>query len=251
MSHSYRRSNAAFTLVELLVVVTVISVLISLLVPAIAQSKEMARRSVCLSNLRQQAIAAAQYADTYKEVIPVGYTAGYKQFNYMIFYDEANPGQTRPFCWGLFVTSGLLPASGAYYCPSTTSPYLQFNTAVNPCLVWPVTTSSQTGLRGGYSTRPTTNWDHPNSSGWYPVAPAPWPKRNALAGMALAMDVVNDSASLTYCHVTGGNVAYENGSARFIPVRVFQTAGLATIGSAFSVGENSKLDALWTAMDKN
>ena len=58
-----RRRVTAFTLVELLVVIAVIAVLIGLLLPTLAASREAGRAAVCLSNLRQAAIACQQYAN--------------------------------------------------------------------------------------------------------------------------------------------------------------------------------------------
>lgn len=54
--------RAAFTLIELLVVIAILGLLISLLVPSLGRSKQLARRVVCLTNLRGMAVAASQYA---------------------------------------------------------------------------------------------------------------------------------------------------------------------------------------------
>jgi len=58
-----RRGGAAFTLVELLAVITVIGVLTSLLAPALAQARQQGKRAGCLNNLRQVGLATHLYAD--------------------------------------------------------------------------------------------------------------------------------------------------------------------------------------------
>lgn len=55
-----------FTLVELLVVISITGVLAGLLLPAIQQAREAGRRSQCVSHLRQQALGLQMFHDTYK-----------------------------------------------------------------------------------------------------------------------------------------------------------------------------------------
>jgi prepilin-type N-terminal cleavage/methylation domain-containing protein/prepilin-type processing-associated H-X9-DG protein len=57
--------NAGFTLIELLVVIAIISMLAALLFPVFATARDAARKSNCLSNVRQLAMAMLMYADDY------------------------------------------------------------------------------------------------------------------------------------------------------------------------------------------
>ncbi len=68
-----RSKRAAFTLVELLVVIGIIAVLIGLLLPAMRRAREQSKRVQCMSNLRQMAIAAEMYCAAYKGSYPPSY----------------------------------------------------------------------------------------------------------------------------------------------------------------------------------
>lgn len=63
-----RVKHAGFTLIELLVVITIIAILAAILFPVLGRAKRVAKRTVCVSNMRQCAMALRMYQDDYNRL---------------------------------------------------------------------------------------------------------------------------------------------------------------------------------------
>src|SRR5687768_16249299 len=64
-------ASPAFTLIELLVVICIISILISITLPALGAARETSRRTKCLANLRGMGQGVANYMNDSKDLFPM------------------------------------------------------------------------------------------------------------------------------------------------------------------------------------
>lgn len=106
-------SNRGFTLIELLVVIAIIAILAAILFPAFARARENARRTSCLSNMKQIGLGVTQYLQDYDEKYPFNNQVGVPAYSTTI---EANwIAQTQPYIksWQLFRCPSGLPAGPA------------------------------------------------------------------------------------------------------------------------------------------
>jgi prepilin-type N-terminal cleavage/methylation domain-containing protein len=70
-AHSYgKRRRSGFTLIELLVVIAIIGILASILFPVFGRARENARRSACMSNLKQIGLGMTQYIQDFDSTYP-------------------------------------------------------------------------------------------------------------------------------------------------------------------------------------
>ena len=115
MSRTRRSAYRGFTLVELLVVISIIALLISLLLPALARARDIAERTSCASLMRQIGIGTTAYRLDNKDWVP--------QLN------NYGHGGVQ---WGLTVPSVYKPAMEEYW-PATVRicPTLRFPAATN------------------------------------------------------------------------------------------------------------------------
>lgn len=127
-----KSKNRAFTLVELLVVISIIALLVSILLPALNKAREQAKFVYCKTNLHQTGQALVIYASDFNgRIVPGQYWFG------MTIYDGPHPTWTYPDFEGPVLLGKLLsenyialPESEnhVFYCPSddiknTAGPY--------------------------------------------------------------------------------------------------------------------------------
>jgi prepilin-type N-terminal cleavage/methylation domain-containing protein/prepilin-type processing-associated H-X9-DG protein len=122
---SKRRSPSGFTLIELLVVIAIIAILAAILFPVFQKVRENARRTACLSNTKQMALAVAMWEQDHDEFLPKAY-----------YNDQCNGVNTgMPYYSGW--DTALYPyikAAGVYSCPddSTNPTYKPDALSTNP-----------------------------------------------------------------------------------------------------------------------
>lgn len=111
------RRRQGFTLVELLVVIAIVSLLAGLLLPALARSKGVARKSSCASNLRQQGLAWRMWLDDNGGKFPdrrdlkTSLPGGYLPWS---DWPKSDPRGG----WAAVVLQNLLPGTEILRCPS-------------------------------------------------------------------------------------------------------------------------------------
>lgn len=135
-----------FTLIEMLVVIAIISLLVGLLLPAVQQARDAARRTQCKNNMRQQGLSLFNYHDAFR-LFPPGYLY--------------RPGQSKEnaagFGWGAMILPFL----------DQTALYRQFNWDV---AIWDVANANQRTASLATFKCPS---DSVSSNGFLEMGPAP------------------------------------------------------------------------------
>lgn len=216
--------SSGFTIIELLVVMAVISLLTTILLPALSNARRSARRTECSAHLRELGLAASMYLQSEKTFPSLNNEPedGHWQYNYVIW-----DGRDLDHNFGPMVATNLFPDMRILYCPTQESPYHRFNTFVNP---WPVKQLLDT--RAGYGRRPkVTGMD---------VTQMP-------VGWGLYADLFHTPDYIASNHQRGINVEHVDGSVRFVSNFELLIDNDMTLPT--SLIDNPTMMKIWTRLD--
>lgn len=117
-----RRIGRGFTLVELLVVISIIALLIGILLPALSAARQVARASACASNIRQVGLALHTYINDYDgQFMPVSGAVGDDPYN--IAWYRRIVKHSSPLLGGTpYVQTPYLAGPEGLFCPAMEVP---------------------------------------------------------------------------------------------------------------------------------
>lgn len=118
-------TRRGFTIVELLVVISIIALLVSILLPALSKARSAAQAIQCASNLRQLAIGSNVYLEDNQEHLP-NYYEGYTGAPH---FDSTNTFGT--WAWRLY-RPYMNSAAAVFRCPAYTAVYARTSSGGNP-----------------------------------------------------------------------------------------------------------------------
>ena len=232
--------------------VGVVAILVALLLPALSEARERARRAICLANLRQIHHALVTYAQRHRGAAAVGYWNGgtperpapVKQWSHVV----RNGGYMRGV--GILFDDDPELEGRIFFCPSETRPLHMYNTLEAPWQVVVEHPGTPFVMFAGYATRPAASWYHH----YYQAFPDPMPALSRLGNRALVADLAIDRLSLASRHRRGVQVLYGHGGAHWVPKAAFGE-WIDRVPrfhpSYVDEGANDEMDEIWAAYDRN
>lgn len=219
-------SQKGFTLIEMLVVISILTMLIGILAPSLKRVREQSKDSLCRNNLHSIYLATTTYMHDFDQFPELNNEPkdGAWQYNYLI-YD----GRDFDENFGPLIGDGRnLDTVEILFCPRQTDPYHSFATAENP---WPVVPLLDT--RSSYG------------------------RKNNLTGKSLGQlrgnpaimaDVFHLPKVVKSAHKTGINAAYLGGDVHWVPDTGFLTDNELT--HPFQPEDNDLIEDIWDKINR-
>lgn len=215
-----------FTLVELLVTISIITVLITIMVPSLRKAKGQAKGTLCKTNLRSIYLAQTIWLEDRKFFQPLNNEEndGKWQYNYLIYDGRDWKSNFGP----LVRDQRLLHDVSLLYCPFQKSNFYKIDSDENPW--WPKETFDSRAAYG---------------------------RRHLVSGRALSQfrknialfsDVLHMPTVIRSGHKRGVNVIYLDGHVSWV-----QDPGILTnndLGEPFDVFDNPVMDKIWRMLDR-
>lgn len=138
MAHDWNRTavHRGFTLIELLVVIAIISVLVALLLPAVQQSREAARRTQCKNNLMQIGLALQNYDMAFERLPPGSVNATGPIRSEPIGYHMSWIAQLLPYLEQGPVYGHIDFSTGTYHANNAAPRRIEISTLICPSDPW-------------------------------------------------------------------------------------------------------------------
>lgn len=266
----------AFSLVELMVSVTIIALLITIMVPSVAAARRQARRVACAAHLHGLGLGWETYAAEWGSLPMMARRAGDinlhaftgrilerrgkrdlremmllrgnwapADFRFLIFQVDLSglgrpgpefPGRWRN--WGLLYKSGVVRAEESFYCPSQRDPFLSHKTYLNP---WPP--------RAETAILPDGSANHTQSSYERRLGLSHVPWERVGLRTVVATDVL-DSGNIGQTHGHGVNALFRDGHASYVRhPRLMELVGRLDSYSAITDAWKRDILALYDWLD--
>lgn len=132
-----------FTLVEMMVVISIISLLVALLLPALSSAQDSGRLVTCLSNLRQNLTAMQLYLNDSRGMFRPPQIKSNVVTQSNVLWESTSSG--RAVGSGFLTRLGYLQAVGSFYCPTNSYVNTYFDHG-------PVSAATKFGVTGGSAT---------------------------------------------------------------------------------------------------
>lgn len=215
-----------FTLIELLVVVAIIGILISMLLPSLAQAREKTRRAVCKSNLKQIYTSIATYSLSYNSRISMGVTYTYQN---SVLISSSTP----KWSYYPYFLDGFMDSPELWYCPSATLSWIQYNTPDNQ---WPL---------GSHKTRSSYSYKCELSG----ADDDKYPSLESLDLQAMMSDSMVRDTHVQGLHIEGSNIQYTDGSIHWAAGSAFK--GYTNTFTSGSTSNNSNYIEMYRSIENS